>query len=404
MLKRILIAAASALTFVAVTPSLHASSEYVYVESNIQAANGNSIYAFKRQPDGSLQPIPGSPFLTGGAGTQDLSLKVGPPDSDQNIVASHDSNFLFAVNSGSDSIAVFHIGSDGALTPIEGSPFPSGGTNPVSLALYGNLLFVVNKNGDFARPSSIPPNYTSFRVQNNGSLLRNQTPGSTLEVALGSSPTQAFISPQKKVIYGADFLGGLLQSIAFDDSGLLTPFPAQALPASEFAGSAAPRLPLGLWAHPHQPYLYTGFVTINRLGVYQFTANGRIRFVRSVPNSGAAICWLRTNAAGTRLYSSDTISNSITVYDTTDAASPVETQNLVLEGPGNALEFSLSTDDKYLYAISSRGQASIPEGQGNALHVLQIAADGSVTETANSPILLNVPNGTRPQGVLAINK
>jgi hypothetical protein len=50
---------------------------------------------------------------------------------------------LFAVNSGSDTIAVFHIQGNGALTPVEGSPFPSGGNDPVSLGLNGNTLFVV---------------------------------------------------------------------------------------------------------------------------------------------------------------------------------------------------------------------------------------------------------------------
>jgi hypothetical protein len=50
-------------------------------------------------------------------------------------------------NSGSDTIAVFHIGENGALPPVEGFPFPSGGNDPVSLGLSGNTLFVVNKSG-----------------------------------------------------------------------------------------------------------------------------------------------------------------------------------------------------------------------------------------------------------------
>jgi len=401
--KHFALASLSSLALLAASPALHASNEFVYVESNIKTPNGNSIYAFQRQNDGSLQQVPGSPFLTGGAGVQDTSLQVGPYDSDQNIVTNPQHNLLFAVNSGSDTIAVFHIQSNGSLTPIEGSPFPSGGTNPSSLALYGNLLFVVNKNGDFPRANAVLPNYTSLKVQNDGSLLPNNTPSSTYSVALGSSPTQALLSTQNHVIYGADFLGGLLQAIAFDDAGRLTAFPPQALPASEYADTKTPRLPLGLWAHPRQPLLYAGFVTDSRLGVYRFSANGRINFVRSVPNSGKAICWLRSNSAGTRLYSTDTISNSVSVYDISDAAYPVEIQNLVLAGLGNALEFELSADNQYLYAISSRGSASIPDGEGNALHILKIASDGTVAETAGSPILFNLPAGTRPQGVLTVS-
>ena len=44
---------------------------FVYVESNIKTPNGNSIFAFRRDADGSLTPVNGSPFLTGGAGVQD---------------------------------------------------------------------------------------------------------------------------------------------------------------------------------------------------------------------------------------------------------------------------------------------------------------------------------------------
>lgn len=129
--------------------------DYVYVETNIKTPNSNSIAGFVRGANGQLQPIPGSPFLTGGAGTQYAGVDLGPQDSDQNIITTPDDTLLFAVNSGSDTIAVFHIGDNGQLTPVEGSPFPSGGNDPVSLGLSGNTLFVVNKSGDFGRPSAI---------------------------------------------------------------------------------------------------------------------------------------------------------------------------------------------------------------------------------------------------------
>ena len=107
--------------------------EYVYVETNIKTPGGNSIAAFTRLDNGQLQQLPGSPFLTGGAGTQYAGVSVGPEDSDQDIVISPDRSLLFAVNSGSDTIAVFHIAANGSLKQVEGSPFPSGGNDPVSL-------------------------------------------------------------------------------------------------------------------------------------------------------------------------------------------------------------------------------------------------------------------------------
>ena len=89
---------------------------------------------------------------------------LGPFDSDQEIIVNSDQTLLFAVNGGSDTIAVFKIGANGALTPVAGSPFPSGGSNPVSVGLSNDdVLVVVNQDQDPGHPGLFLPNYTSFR-------------------------------------------------------------------------------------------------------------------------------------------------------------------------------------------------------------------------------------------------
>ena len=123
--------------------------------------------------------------------------------------------------------------------------------------------------------------------------------------------------------------------------------------------------------------------------------------MRTVPNSGTAICWIRTNQSGTRLYSTDTGTNSVSVYDLSNPEEPSQIQEFTLSGAGNVLQFSLSSDEKYLYALSSRGSTSIPEGQGNILHVLTVNEDGTVAESV-SPIVFQEPNDTRPQGVAVV--
>jgi 6-phosphogluconolactonase (cycloisomerase 2 family) len=407
--QKSMILSALAVALLAAVPNLHASSnEYVYVESNLKAPNANSIYAFARHADGSLTQIPGSPFLTGGAGVQDTSLKVGPYDSDLNIAVNPEHTLLYAVNAGSDSIAVFHIKSDGSLTPIAGSPFPSGGTDPVSVSLVGDRLFVVNQNGDFPRVANALPNYTVFHVKGDGSIAPLAA-DATHGVALGSSPSIALVDPVRNVLFGADFLGGLIQRFLIGADGGLTELPTNGIPASAIPGATAPPLVLGLALHPSQPILYAGFVTAAELGVFKYDdANGPsdpyygLRFVGAVPNSGAAICWLRVNHAGTRLYSSDTGTNSISVYDLSNPYAPVQIQELNMAGLGNATQFEISPDESYIYAISSKATASIPAGEGNALHILKVAKDGTLDETAASPILFNVPDGVRPQGVAVV--
>lgn len=70
-------------------------------------------------------------------------------------------------------------------------------------------------------------------------------------------------------------------------------------------------------------------------------------------------------------------------------------------GLGNVLPFSLSSDEKYLYASSSRSSAAIPECQGNVLHILAIAYDGTVSETA-SPVVFTLPSDNRPKGAAVV--
>ena len=84
------------------------------------------------------------------------------------------------------------------------------------------------------------------------------------------------------------------------------------------------------------------------------TKRVRLTFIRTVPNSSQAICWIRTNRQGTRLYSIDTGTNSISVYDLNNPEEPRQIQQFALSGVGNVLQFSLSSDEKSLRTLIAR--------------------------------------------------
>ncbi len=372
----------------------------VYVESNDPA--GNAILAYKRASDGSLSPLPGSPFQTGGLGVS-FGTDLGPFDSDQDLIADPTGSFLFAVNGGSDTIAVFRIGDDGTLAPIAGSPFPSGGSQPCSLGLAGDVLCVVNKDEDPGHPGQSLPNYTSFRVDPKGRLTPVR--GATISVDLGSDPSQALISPTGQLMFGADFLGGLLRSFAIGQAGQLAPRAVLPLPEAEFADTGAPPLPLGLAVHPTRPLLYVGYVTINRIGIYRYQPTGALEFLRSVPDSGKGVCWITLNKEATRMYASNTVDPSVSVYDLADPTEPVEIQKVNLAGAGGpsnpgGYQFALDPTGRFLQVISQQFSAT-STAAANALHVFRVGADGKVTEVPTSPTILPVPNMVRPQGVVA---
>jgi DNA-binding beta-propeller fold protein YncE len=369
----------------------------VYVESNDPA--GNAIFAFARGADGSLTPLPGSPFPAGGTGVS-FTTALGPFDSDQEVIVNPAQTLLFAVNGGSDTIAVFNIHDDGSLTPVDGSPFWSGGSNPVSVGLAGDILCVVNKDEDPGHPGQFLPNYTSMRVSAGGQLtpIRN----STVTEDLGSDPSQALVSPDGTLLFGADFLGGLLRTFRIEASGRLSPRDIQPLPPAEFADTGAPPLPLGLAVHPTQNLLYVDFVTINRIGIYRYSKQGALTFLRTVPDSGKAACWALVNKAGTRLYASNTGDSSISVYDISrDPTEPVEIQHVKLNTTGACFQFKLDSTEKFLHVVTQGGSATSPQ-TANGLNVLSVAADGTLTEVPSSPTILPVGPMVRPQGVAAL--
>ena len=366
-------------------PTYAQATGVVYVESNIPAPNGNSILAYSRDAAGNLTAIPGSPFATGGAGVGNAVPAEGQFDSDQNVITNPEGTLLFAVNSGSNNIAVFHICPNGALVSVDGSPFPSGGVNPVSVGLAGDKLYVVHKSVD--SPGDVLPNYTGFQVSTDGQLTPILV--STVEVPAASSPTQALISPDNSLLFGADFGSGgkVLQSFGILSDGSLRQNAPLPLPDSS--------APLGLQVHPTQQLLYVGFVSDNQLGVYSYDQSGVLTFLRTVPNSGKAICWLAVNRAGSCLYSANTGDGSVSAYDLADPTTPVEMQRLQLNGNAAPFQLALDPSGVFLHAVD---QAE------NSLHVLQVNAVGCMlTEVSSSPFALDVPGDTRPQGVAAVN-
>ena len=394
----------------------------VYIESNVGHVPGNnSILGFKRDDAGRLAPL--GEFSTGGTGVHPLAINpgnlagtLGPFDSDQNLIFNWDATRVFAVNSGSDTIAVFDAQSDGSLVAVKGSPFPSGGTQPVSLGLAagGDILTVANKDYDLTRPgfaaSRRKPNYSAFRVNPNGKLI--PVPHSTIVAGEGGgtgpgnpTPTQMLVSPTGKLVFDADTFGTAIHSFTVGNNGRLERAASHGTPASERApippfGDLLPNpagrpFVLGLIGHPHEPVFYAGFVFEGRVGVYTYDRTGEFHFVRST-EAGLGLCWLEVNASGDRVYTSNTLLNSISVLDTSDPLKPVKIQDFTLAGPpAGSEQMSLDAKGEYLYVISQQALVGMPP-ESNALHVLRIAPDGTIaaqTDRVTIPVSPSIPQG-----------
>jgi DNA-binding beta-propeller fold protein YncE len=372
----------------------HGVNDVIWLETNSTA--GNSILAFRNTGSGSPTFLGSTP--AGGIGVFDKTFALGPFDSDQNLITNPEGTLLFAVSSGSNSIAVFRITSNG-LQAVDGSPFPSGGTDPVSVGFKDDILTVVNKDQDPAQNADLHlPNYTTFRVLPEGILVPIER--SAVSVAYGSSPSQALTASRGSFVFGADFLGGLLQSFRLDEDGRLRQNPPQALPDSLFAGQAVAHGPLGMRTHPDLRILYVDVTFINQVAVYQYDEKGRLSFVRAVADSGAAPCWAIVNHSGTRLYATNTGDNSVSVFDLSDPLNPVEIQHFLMDNTtGHPFSTVIDSSDRFIY-VSSEQDTAAATAAANAFHTLDVNSDGMLTEPFPPtvlPIVGTVP--VRAQGI-----
>ena len=432
---------------------------YLYIQTNDVREGQNAVLGYTRLDDGSLSPLSGNPFFTAGTGVNnDTHAKLGPNDNDTPICCSADGKRLFAVNTHSNTIAVFDIGAGGSLRHVPGSPFSSHGIAPNSVSVSGATLLVSNRNEDYHQMEALrgaaKASYVSFAIEENGALRFV----SKVDVEGFHKPTQVYQSPvHPGIAFGNDFqvdadfdgdgtrsflagteprVQGQLHSFLVDGESRLTEVARVAMPetnaAYKYKGmDGVPSMPLGIWAHPVQPLLYVGFVTRNELGVFRFDSGAQLEFLGSVPNSGQDICWLLPNAAGTRLYSvnnlprTDLNDNAATVstYDISGekATRPVEINRLLFPHPGTwfvnnrmfeqpgstAFQCALDPSESMLYVVCQRVNQTEENRseEGNFIHGLRLDSAGVPAVAFSRPL---GPDGvyfrSRPQGLVAIDR
>ena len=134
----------------------------------------NTVSAFSVAATGSLSPVPGSPFLTGGNGAG------GGFFSANRITAAVVKDFLYAGNAGSNTVSAFSINpTTGVLTTISGSPFATGGVGDgvgISLTATPDDKFLIAANG-------ASMTITVFSIAANGAL--SQVAGSPFPSGAG---------------------------------------------------------------------------------------------------------------------------------------------------------------------------------------------------------------------------
>ncbi|HZL94254.1 MAG TPA: beta-propeller fold lactonase family protein, partial [Vicinamibacterales bacterium] len=145
----------------------------VYAMTN--AASGNQILVYVRDATGRLRHLPGATASTHGAGGS-VTAAVDPLGSQGSLVYDETSQMLFAVNAGDNTVTAFDTGAVGFPLRVQ-ARVASGGFIPVSLAVSGNILYVLNAGGTGS--------VTTFTIGNDGTLSQ----AASLDLGLPPSAT-----------------------------------------------------------------------------------------------------------------------------------------------------------------------------------------------------------------------
>jgi 6-phosphogluconolactonase len=361
----------------AASSSAGASSEsrtvgYTYVNDHTPGAT--SVSAFDRHADGSLTPIPGSPFPAGGVG---LGAGLGSQGA---IQASPDHKFLLAVDAGSNEISVLRVTAGGVPKPA-GLPVSSGGVEPVSIAISRHGLVYVANVGNGGS------NYTGFRLTDGGSLI--PIPHSTVAVPEGSGVGDVLFNATGNRLVGTRDIPSLIDSFRVRD-GLLaaapgSPFPAQSLGpiGSEFRPT-----------NPSQLYVSNAHAGAGNgtVSAFHVSRNGVLSSIGDspVPDGQTAPCWVEISHDGRYLFAVNTGSGTISSYEIGRHGSLVLLGSTTLTNGMGAVDARLSPDGKTL---------SVTGGSGHVVSVFAVHG-GDLTELPSSPTPL--PAGTSPMGIVVL--
>jgi 6-phosphogluconolactonase (cycloisomerase 2 family) len=256
------------------------------------------------------------------------------------------------VNPGSNSIAVLLM-DGGRLTPVDGSPFASGGVTPLSVTARGDLVYVANQAIPFMNPG-VRPNVAGFRISADGRLT--PIPGSTIEFPAGQGPAQVEFSPSGAVLavtagFQAD---GRIHTFAVQPDGRLKEGPGSPFVTREISGTVGYS-----WSADGRRLFVSNF---RGSAVTVFSVDATTAALEPVgpayPNGGGAACWTALSPDGTTLYTGNFVGNSISAF----AIRPDGTLSLLGTAPRrdamapDTKDIEISPDGKYLYAIGPIGR------------------------------------------------
>ena len=339
----------------------------VFVQTDNTA--GNQIVAYQREGDGALSPA--GTYDTGGLGGILNGSVVDHLASQGSLTYDPENQVLYAVNAGSNTVSVFSVNGDSlSLRQV----ISSGGEFPVSVAVRGDLVYVLNAFGG----GSVQGYVSLF-----GRLLPLPSSNRNLGLTIPTDTTQ-FTNTPGQVSFSPDGSELVVTTKANgNDIDVYHVGPFGSLSAAPVVNAEPGTVPFAV-TFDGVGHLVVADAGTNALSTFTLHPDGSTTLLDAVGTGAAATCWV--SAARGFLYASNTGSATVSAF----AGSAAGTLNLLgatPTGPGT-VDASATADGKYLY---------VQTGGNGVVDGFHVGGDGRLTPKGS----VTVPGAAGGEGIVA---
>jgi len=327
------------------------SGKAVFVMTN--DATQNAVMAYPRNSDGTLGH--GRKFFTGGRG---IGGTVDPLASQGSLTLSADGSLLFAVNASSGDLSVFRV--FGNLLWLS-DVVPCGGSEPVAVAQFGDLVYLVNAGGT--------NNIVGFRLTRDQKLKRIPHANYLLSTGNTGPGSIAFSRPDGQLLLVTEKATNKIDTFRVHADGTLGPIvTTPSAGPGAFAVQFAPNgTALVVETGP------AGGTNASAISSYAADAAGALQVISpSVATNGAATCWLQVTPNGQYVYTANSGTSNISGFSigAHGLLTPIGATIVgYLPAGSTDLDVTVSSNGKFLYTLNT--------GAGT-IGIFEIQKDGSL--------------------------
>jgi len=343
----------------------HPLSDSVFVQTNDPA--GNSVVAYDRAPDGSLGEA--GTYATGGLGGALDEAVVDRLASQGALTLDREAGLLYAVNAGSDTVTVFAVRGNGLQRR---QVVRSGGDFPVSVAVRGRVVYVLN-----ARGGGSVQGYIRFGTKLHPIRFWHRDLGLDPEAGpeFVTTPGQVGISPDgRKLLVTTKANGHAVDVFALNRFG--------GIRGGATVNELPETVPFAFDFDPQGRLVLTE--AAGNVATFDVNGDGTLGAVDLKETGGAATCWIV--GIGSTFYASNTGSDTLSGY-TTDGAGLLSALGDTSTGPA-PIDAAASADGRYLY---------VQTGAEGGVDEFAVNGDGSLTQIGS----ILVPGTAGGEGIAA---